>query len=96
MKAQEKNMDMEYSAEHHWAYLEDNYQNEIDSSEFGMDFNLTEDDCSQLGPLALRRKKNEREIDNILKSSGGMDTLKNISPLGSLKALTPEFLSQNS
>ena len=78
MKAQEKNLDMEYSAEHCWGDLEDNYQNEIDSSEFGMDFNLTEDDYSQLGPLALRCKKNEREIDNVLKSSGWMDIIKTL------------------
>ena len=96
MKAQEKKSDMEYSAEHRWGDLEDDYQNDMDSSEFGMDFNPTEDDYSQLGPLALRRKKNEREIDSVLKSSGWMDSIKNISPLSSLNALTPGFLSRNS
>ena len=95
MKAQEKKLDMEYSADE-WVDLEDNYQNNIDSNEYGMDFNPTEEDYSQLGPLALRRKKNEREIDNILKSSGWMNTLKKFNPPFSLKELTPSFLSRNS
>ena len=94
MKAEQKMMENSISHDNtHWINLEDDHD-DIEGNDYEYDLNTVQENYTDLGPMALRRKRNEKEIDNILKASGWLDKFHiNYAP-DSFKRITPELLSR--
>ena len=94
MKAEQKMKKNSISHDNtHWINLEDDHD-DIEGNDYEYDLNTVQEDYTDLGPIALRRKSNEKEIDNILKASGWLDKFHiNYAP-GSFKKFTPDLLSR--
>ena len=94
MKAEQKKMEALDSDDNiHWINFENDHD-DIEGGDYEYDLSTVQEDYTNLGPSALRRKKNEKEIDSILKTSGWLDKLHMKYAPNSFTKITPDILSR--